>query len=221
MRQFFLIYFFLLATLLTVLGFRGCKFDQPPMEIFPDMDRQMKFHEQSETTLFADGRTDRPHVDGTVPFVTEKQAEYAHLSPNHRFREDDYLVTGYLPTDPETFGDGLPVDISEVNMLRGQELYNIFCSVCHGETGNGMGVIAHERYGYGTIVSLLQQRIIDQPDGEIYNTIVWGRNTMMPYGKKLRVEDRWKVVMYVRALQRAATATIDDVPPENRGDLNL
>ena len=220
MRQFFLIYFFLLAGLLTMLGFRGCKFDNPPMELFPDMDRQNKFHEQAQTPLFADGRTDRPKVAGTVPFVTAKQAEFDHLAPDHRFREDSYLVSGML-ADGETFGDGIPVDLTNVNMLRGQELYSIFCSVCHGETGNGNGVIAHERYGYGTIISILQSRIIDQPDGEIYNTIVWGKNTMGAYGAKLRVEDRWKVVMYVRALQRAATATLDDVPPEHRGDLSL
>jgi len=220
MRQFFLIYFFLLAALLTMLGFRGCKFENPPLELFPDMDRQNKFHEQGQTPLFADGRTDRPKVAGTVPVVTAKQAEYEHLTPDHRFRENDYLVSGKL-ADGETFGDGIPVDLTNVNMLRGQELYNIYCAICHGETGNGGGVIANERYGYGTIISILQSRIIDQPDGEIYNTIVWGKNTMGAYGKKLRVEDRWKVVMYVRALQRAATATLDDVPPEHRGDLSL
>ena len=63
--------------------------------------------------------------------------------------------------------------------------------------------------------------IKDLPDGDISNTIANGKNTMGPYGSKIRVEDRWKVVMYVRALQRASAATIEDVPAENRGELGL
>ena len=219
MRQFFIIYFFLVALVLTVFGFRGCKSDNTPIEVFPDMDRQAKFHEQGKTSFFDNKRMDQEPVAGTVPFVTEEQKVYPHLSPDNRFRENDYLVTGRL--DAETFGDSIPVEVSWVSMNQGQEIYNIYCSMCHGESGNGKGVIANERYGYNTIISLLQTRLVDLPDGEIYNTITNGKNTMGPYGTKIRVEDRWKVVMYVRALQRAATSSIDDVPAENRGDLGL
>jgi mono/diheme cytochrome c family protein len=108
-----------------------------------------------------------------------------------------------------------------VNLREGQKLYNIYCAICHGDSGNGAGVVAQERYGYPTIVSLLLSRIAEQPDGEIYNTIVNGKNTMGAYGSKLRVEERWKVVMYVRALQRAASGTVEDVPQEFRRELGL
>lgn len=219
MRQFFLIYFFLLALAVTVLGFRGCKSTKPPLEIFPDMDRQARFHEQGQTNFFADTRMDREPIPGTVPFVTEKQETYAHLSPDNRFREDDYLATGKL--EDGSFGDDLPVEVSYANMETGRELYAIYCAICHGDSGNGKGVIAQERYGYPTIASLLQTRIMDQPDGEIFNTITHGKNTMGPYGAKIRVEDRWKVVLYVRALQRAASATVEDVPEEHKGELGL
>jgi mono/diheme cytochrome c family protein len=219
MRQFFIIYFFLVALALTVLGLRGCKSERAPLEIFPDMDRQARFHEQGQTNFFADNRMDRLPVPGTVPTVTDEQAPFSHLVPDNRFREDDYLATGKL--EDGAFGDGIPVPVSYEAMQAGQEIYAIYCAICHGDSGNGRGVLAQERYGYPTIVSILQTRIIDQPDGEIYNTIVNGKNTMGPYGAKIRVEDRWKVVMYVRALQRAATASPDDVPAERKGELGL
>jgi mono/diheme cytochrome c family protein len=219
MRQFFLIYFFLIALAVTVLGFRGCKSTKPPLEIFPDMDRQMKFAEQGKTGIFNDGRMDRLPVPGTVPTVTNEQAPYINLTPDNRFREDDYVATGKLADG--TFGDGLPLEVSYQAMQEGQEIYGIYCLICHGDSGNGKGVIANERYGYPTIASLLQTRIMDLPDGDIFNTITHGKNTMGPYGSKIRVEDRWKVVMYVRALQRAASATVEDVPAENRGELGL
>ncbi|MFO7724915.1 MAG: cytochrome c [Oceanipulchritudo sp.] len=219
MRQFFLIYAFLLLLAVTILGFRGCTSEKPPLEIFPDMDRQMRFHEQGRTSFFPDNRMDRQPVTGTLPHVTDEQETFAHLTPDNRFREDDYLATG--KEDGDEFGDGIPVEASYQNMQAGQEIYAIYCAICHGDSGNGKGVIAQERYGYPTIVSLLQTRILDLPDGDLFNTITNGKNTMGPYGSKIRIEDRWKVVMYVRALQRAATATTEDVPAENRGDLGL
>jgi mono/diheme cytochrome c family protein len=219
MRQFFIIYFFLVAMVLTVMGFRGCKSTKPPLEIFPDMDRQARFHEQGRTEFFGDKRMDREPVPGAVPFVTEAQKTFPHLSPDNRFREDDYLSTG--KASEEAFGDGFPVEVTYEAMMEGQEIYAIYCAICHGDSGNGKGVVAQERYGYPTIVSILQDRIVEQPDGEIFNTITHGKNTMGPYGSKIRVEDRWKVVMYVRALQRASAATIDDVPAENKGELGL
>lgn len=219
MRVFFLIYFFVVALVLVTMGFQGQKFRKPPLELFPDMDRQAKFHEQSSTSFFDDGRTDRPPVPGAQPHLTVMQREYEHLRPDNYLRSDPYLQSGRAGQDG--FGDGIPVPITNANMLKGQELYDIYCTVCHGASGNGNGVIKDQRYTYPTIASLLQQRIIDQPDGEIYNTITNGKNTMYPYGSKIRVEDRWKVVMYVRALQRAGTATVADVPAEHRGELGL
>jgi cytochrome c5 len=219
MRQFFIIYLFLVALVLTVFGFRGCKSTKPPLEVFPDMDRQAKFHEQGKTKFFDNQRMDREPVPGTVPFVTDEQEAFPHLQPDNRFRENDYLATGML--EDGSFGNGIPVEVSFEGMKSGQEIFNIYCAVCHGESGNGKGVVAQERYGFNTIVSILQSRIAEQPDGEIFNTITHGKNTMGPYGTKIRVEDRWKVVMYVRALQRAAAGKVEDVPAEEKGGLGL
>lgn len=219
LRQFFIIYFFLLVLLVGVMGFRGCKSSRTPIEIFPDMDRQNKLLEQAESPFFADGRADRPKVPGTVPYITEMEATYPNLTPTTAFVEDDYLATGKL--EDGSFGDGLPIEVDAQAMEEGQQLFNTFCYMCHGFSGDGNGVLKNPRYGFATIADLTQTRLVDMPDGEIYNTIAWGKNTMMPYGEKLRIEERWKVVLYVRALQRAAHSTIEDVPTEHRRDLGL
>lgn len=219
MKQFLVIYVFLLVLVLSTFGFRGCKSSRPPLEIFQDMDRQAKIHPQGVNPFFADNRGDRPPVPGTVPFAASSQSDYRYLTPDAPFVEDRYFTTGL--TEGGVPGDVLPIEITAQAMAEGQAHYNTFCAICHGTSGNGAGVVADPRYNYTTIASLLQQRIIDQPEGEIFQTITNGRNTMGPYGSKLRPEERWKVVLYVRALQRAATATVDDVPPEHRRDLGL
>ncbi len=219
LQRFFIIYFFLLVTLVTVMGLRGCKFSNPPLELFPDMERQPKYLDQSSNPLFADGRSDRPHVPGAVPTIDRLGQAYDNFLPPGRFYEDPYMTSGR--TEDGSFGFGYPIAVNAENMLKGQELYNLYCKVCHGASGDGEGVLKNPRYGYGTIASLLQSRIADQPEGEIFNTITHGLGTMGGYAHSLRPEERWKVVLYVRALQRAANATVDDVPSERRGDLGL
>ena len=201
------------------MGFRGCKSHREPIEIFPDMDRQNRSHEQGTSSFFADGRADRPKVPGTVPTVTAMESNYAHLTPPHAFQEDGYYATGKLADG--SFGVGLPIEIDYDAFDRGQELYAQFCAVCHGLTGDGQGVLKDPRYGFGTIANLQDQRIKDLTDGDIFNTITWGKNTMGAYGAKLRPEERWEVILYVRGLQRAASGSVEDVPTQHRGDLGL
>ncbi|MCC5806324.1 MAG: cytochrome c [Opitutales bacterium] len=220
LRNFFIFYAFFLVLVLTVFGLRGCKSERTPIEIFPDMDHQARFHPQGASDFFSDGRMDRPGIPGRMPFITSEQEQFPHLMPDTRYREDSYVATGKRGSGDE-FGDGIPVGLTESNMRHGRELYQIYCAICHGDSGDGGGVLAAERYGYPTIVSLLQQRLIDQSDGEMFEIITNGRGTMGAYGSKIRVEDRWKVIMYVRALQRASQGSVDDVPAARRGELDL
>jgi hypothetical protein len=57
-------------------------------------------------------------------------------------------------------------------------------------------------------------------DGEIFNTITNGKNTMMPYGPNIVVADRWAIISYLRALQRSQHATIADVPEDHRAEMD-
>ena len=100
---------------------------------------------------------------------------------------------------------------------RGQMKFNIYCAPCHGAIGDGNGIT--KQYGMGATPTYHDDRLRQMPEGDIFNTITHGKNTMFPYADKLSPDDRWAVVAYVRALQRAHHATINDVPLEQRGGL--
>ena len=94
----------------------------------------------------------------------------------------------------------------------------IYCSVCHSQVGNGKGIVT--QYDYPVIpANLHDQRIREQADGEMYNTIVYGLRSMPAYGYQIDTEDVWSIVHYVRALQRSQNATFEDLPEEEQNKL--
>jgi mono/diheme cytochrome c family protein len=93
----------------------------------------------------------------------------------------------------------------------------IYCAPCHGALGDGNGIT--KQYGMVATPTFHEDRLRQMPHGEIFNTITHGKNTMMPYADKLAPDERWAVVAYMRALQRAHHASINDVPLEKRGEL--
>ena len=203
------------AAVVSIFGLRDSKSDRPPLEIFPDMDRQARYKPQAENPFFPDERNDRPVIPGTVPFLTENQKRYPFTAPKDGFYEDDYLATGRSPDG--SFGRGIPIPVTYELMERGRERYNIYCAACHGLTGDSNGIT--KKYGMVGVPSFHQDRYREMPDGELYNTIRHGKNTMGAYGAKLNVDDRWAVVAYLRSLQRAANARMEDVPPAERPEL--
>ena len=227
LRAFFLIFFLLGIALVSVLGFRGTRTTNPPIMIFPDMDYQPKVRPQAPLDFFTDNRGMRPPVPGTVPIGYElpvpqspanvgvpplpQSTPYADLAFS---TGTDYINTGKMGAN---WGTGIPLPVSAEFMQRGAQRFDINCAVCHGPAGAGDGIV--KQYGMATIVSLLDQRIRDMSDGEIFNTITNGKNTMFGYGHNVTVHDRWAIIAYLRALQRAQSATPADVPPEARVEL--
>jgi len=218
LRYFFIGLGLFLVGLFAVAGFRGQKSDKPPIEIFPDMDHQPKVKAQVPSDFFADDRGNRQPVPGTVPLGYEAPVSKENPFPDEgKYRMvryssgTDYMNTGRFG---DQWGTGIPLPVTAELMQRGQERYTIFCGVCHGASGGGNGVAG--QYGLVAIASLHQDRLREMADGEIYNTIVMGKNTMLGYGSKIPLDDRWAIVAYVRALQMAQTATINDVPPAER-----
>ncbi len=92
-------------------------------------------------------------------------------------------------------------------------MFNIDCAVCHGATGIGNGITS--KYGLLSIANYHQDKYREMADGQIFDTITHGHNTMMAYGDKVTVKDRWAIIAYIRALQRSQNATINDVPEES------
>jgi mono/diheme cytochrome c family protein len=118
----------------------------------------------------------------------------------------------------ENWGTGIPFEVSSPIMLRGQQRFGIYCAACHGATGAGNGMA--QKFGLNTVQSLLQDRIRVMSDGEIFDTVSHGKNTMMGYGDRIQVIDRWAIIAYLRALQKSqGGATVADVPEEQRTQL--
>jgi mono/diheme cytochrome c family protein len=225
LRGFFLIFLLIGVAMVAFLGFRGQTSTGSPIEVFPDMVRQMKVRAQAPLAFFADNRGPRVPVNGTVPVGYEmpKADTAADTDPTGQMAMhpqlgfsvgNDYYNTGKMGTN---WGTGIPVEVTPELLQRGKQRFDINCSVCHGVTGDGNGIVKH--YGLTTVQSLQQDRIRTMSDGEIFNTITNGKNTMMSYGPNVTVPDRWAVIAYLRALQRSQNATANDVPPEHRAEL--
>ena len=206
---------FALATVLTIgiFGVRGQKFTRPPLELFPDMDRQDKVHSQAPSNFFADGMGSRLPVDGTLPHSTDDGLFPVEFGDGL----DGYYYTGAID---DYFANGLPkeelaLDGSSVAafLRRGEERYSISCAPCHGSSGDGKGITSY--YGIANVANLHDPRFgRDQyPDGRMYHVITWGQGLMGGYGSTLPVRDRWAIVAYVRAMQ-TAKASGGDAEPE-------
>ena len=200
MRNVYLATLFVCVLGVSILGFRGTTFTAPPIDLFPDwafpgMEVQPKHRPQSASAFFADGRSDRTPPARTVARGMLRDDDHLHLG-----KSADGSFAAKLPA-------ALKVDLSLLE--RGQDRFQIYCAPCHGALGDGNGMT--KRYGMGATSTFHDARLRTMPDGEIFNTITNGKNTMMSYADKLSPEDRWAVVTYVRALQRAQQGTAADV----------
>jgi len=209
MRYFVLLFVVCVAVTVAVAGRRGSLSRRPPIELFPDMNRQPKLRPQSPDDFFADGRTSRQPIAGTIAHdenVSFTDSHYADLPKN----------TGRIP-GTTNFIEAMPGTVTAELLNRGEQRFNINCSPCHGRQGDGSGVV--KKLGLATVANLHDPRIVEFKDGEIFNVITYGRNTMGPYGANVTVEDRWAIVAYVRALQLSKLGLVDDVPESMRASL--
>ncbi len=205
MRYVYLITFFAVVLAVGALGFRGSVATKPPLEVFPDMDRQAKYMPQAASPFFADGRADRPLPVGVVA--------------RGDLRPDAHLSAGRTPAGEFARGFPASLAIDNVLMARGKERFDIYCAVCHGQNGDGKGIVTN--YGWGAPVSFHSDLYRAMPEGDLYNTITNGKNTMFGYGDKLDTRDRWAVVAYLRALQRAHHGSAADVPAAFKAKLGI
>jgi mono/diheme cytochrome c family protein len=188
------------------MGFRGDLTKNTPLEVFPDMDRQAKFKAQTYNSRFVDGSADRLPVENTA-FRGSSLDIVNVFSVEPKFDSDEFK-TG--KTADGTWLAKVPSEVGyDLATLReGKEKYDIHCSVCHGDYGNGAGVTA--KFG-------LNPRNLSDPsnsgtylesaapwtDGQLYNAISNGSASGIMLGLKDRLspKERWSIVLYLRALQ--------------------
>ncbi|MBS1815156.1 MAG: cytochrome c [Acidobacteria bacterium] len=169
-----------------------------------DMHNQPRMFPQRPTTLFADGRSVRPQVTGTV---AREQGDAT-----------SYFITGNINGK---VGDGLPMPVTMELLERGQERFNIYCTACHSRVGNGGGVIV--QHGYRPAGDFQTERLRSMPLGHFYQVMTNGYGAMPDYAAQVTPEDRWAIAAYIRALQLSQHATQADVKPgeklEKLGDI--
>ncbi len=169
---------------------------QPPVWVWDDMKKQDKYKAQAESQFFADGRASRMPVMDSV-----SQELYKADTPRATGVEDNgaYVARNPLP---------LTKDV----LLRGQQRFNIYCAPCHDRTGSGRGVVPSKAVWVPG--NLHDARMVKMVDGELFHVATFGRRTMPGYRYQVSEQDRWAIVAYVRALQRASLASIADVPAD-------
>jgi hypothetical protein len=166
-----------------------------------DMQDQPKVRPLRPSSFFADGSSARPLVEDTVA--------RGHL------RADAHLETGKVDGKlVETF----PFPITREVLDRGQQRFEIFCTPCHGRAGDGDGMVVQR--GLRRPPSWNTDRLRLMPVGHFFDVTTNGFGVMQDYRAQISVYDRWAIVAYIRALQLSQHATVDDVPPAERGSLD-
>jgi mono/diheme cytochrome c family protein len=200
-----------------LFSFSGCR---------RDMQDQPKMKPYRGTSFFGDGLSARPPVEGTIPrgylrtdtalFTGKKNkaltgatatpapataGQNAQAGANAQTGTGAQTGANAYPDDVDTF----PFPITEETVRRGQQRYDIFCSVCHGKTGYGDGMIV--RRGYRRAASFHDDRLRTAPVGHFFDAITNGWGAMPSYAPQIPVQDRWAIIAYIRALQASQNIT--------------
>lgn len=180
--------------LVVTAGCRGCTKRQPPIHLNPNMDYQPKAQALESSPFFADGSVQRLPVPGTVALEDAEE-----LTPLATGRDAAGELVAAMPAAAR---DAFP-DFA----ARGAERYGIYCGPCHGDRGDGNGVM-RTRGGINS-ADLRLQRLHDAGDGHLFDVITHGVGLMASYAAQVPVEDRWAIVAHVRALQESQPVTPD------------
>jgi len=167
-----------------------------------DMHNGPRYRPLRASEFFTDGSSVRMPVLNTV-------------SRNPLADDDELLYTGKINGQ---FADMFPMPVTAQVLQRGQERYNIYCAPCHGRTGKGDGMIVQR--GMRQPPSYMIDRLRQAPAGYFFDVATNGFGAMQDYASQVRVEDRWAIVAYERALQFSQHATVDDVPADRRAGLD-
>ncbi len=166
-----------------------------------DMHNQPRYKSLAGSAFFADGRSARPAIEGTVA--------------RGQLRLDEARFTG------RTNGvevNAFPFAITRADLERGRQRFDIYCSPCHGRLGNGQGMIV--KRGFKAPPSYLSDRVMKAPLGHYFDVVTNGFGAMPSYAARVTVDDRWRVIAYVKTLQFAQSAAVEDVAPGKRPELD-
>lgn len=179
--------FAVIALPMVISGCRGEKFQSQPVHPNMNMDQQQRLEPQEQSKFFADGRAMRQPVEGTIA--------------RGKLKQDNVYYQGI--NEDSSFVDEIPVNVTKSFLYRGQDRYEVYCTPCHGISGDGNGIVMVNQYGFVPAPSFHIDRLQNVNDGYIYSAIANGIRNMPSYAHQIPVKDRWAIVAYVRALQRS------------------
>ena len=165
------------------------------------MANQPRYDPLEASTFFQDGMSARPRIPGTVA--------RGELATN------PLLETGKVNG---ALVDTIPFPITMDLVNRGEQRFNIYCSQCHGRTGDGNGMIPSR--GYRRPPSFHTETLRAAKTGHFFDVMTNGFGAMPPYKTMIPARDRWAIVAYIRALQLSQHATVSDVPVADRPKLD-
>jgi mono/diheme cytochrome c family protein len=165
-----------------------------------DMHNEPRYRPLAASDFFSDGRSARPMVEGTVA------RGHLHI--------DEARYTGKI--DGEDV-DQFPIPIAKADIERGQTRFNIYCTPCHGRLGDGTGMVVLR--GFRQPPSYYSERLVNAPVGHFFDVISNGFGAMPSYASRVQSDDRWRIVAYIRALQLSESASVNDVPADQRPNL--
>ena len=180
-----------LVGILVVFG-AGCR---------QDMHDTPRYEVYEANAQFADNRASRAAPAGTVA--------------RGLLRDDEALYTGRIDGQ---LVESVPFALSHADLKRGQERFTIYCTPCHGQLGDGNGMVVQR--GLRQAASYHQDRLRQERIGYFYDVVTNGFGAMQSYAEQVPVRDRWLIAAYVRALQLSQNASVNDVPQDRRGDLD-
>ena len=166
-----------------------------------DMNDQPKYGPLKSSEFYRDGASSR-----TPP---------AHAVARGELHEDVVFYTGKI--NGKEFTAALPMPLTPALLKRGEERFNIYCSVCHGRTGEGNGMIVQR--GFPRPPSYADERLRNAPVGYFYDVITHGYGLMYSYAARVEPQDRWAIAAYIRVLQLSLHATLADTAPVERPKL--
>lgn len=192
-----------LASSLVLTGCISPSRDTTPLQIWDDMKAQPKYKSQQQSSLFADQRSSRRPPEGTVAIG--------------QLGGDDAYRWGVVASQ---YVGKIQEPITAELLAHGQLKFNTYCAPCHSRVGDGKGIVGIRAGAAFQPANLLEARVQQMNDGELYSVASEGRRTMMGYRTQTSDHDRWAIVAYLRALHRANSGTKEDVPENLRAQLN-
>ncbi len=192
-------------------GCRGWESSQPPVHLNWNMDTQEKLKPYRHSDFFSDGRAMQTPPEGSVPRTLKGNAQQdsVFLGNDSIFIKGQSSAGAFVNSYPKQ------VQVNEATMLRGQERYNIYCAPCHSKAGDGKGTVARRLKVKPPSFVDPARKLWKKPVGHFYDAITNGVNApnMPSYADQIPVEDRWAIVLYLRALMKSQKSDVSFTAP--------